>query len=160
MNGLKLTNLAPNKLTDSAVKRGFVYKDLKLDLETSYSYNNTINAKQELNDVQAIYDLEAIRNSIRNAFLTSPGQRILAPQYGIDIRRYVFDQINEDTAFFIERDIERNLPRFEPRIEVSNVNVVANPDDNQYDIYLTINVPEIDVYGVTLTNYLNSNGYF
>ena len=160
MNALKLTNLAPNKLTDSAVKRGFVYKDLKLDLETSYSYNNTINAKQELNDVQAIYDLEAIRNSIRNAFLTSPGQRILAPEYGIDIRRYVFDQINDDTAFFIERDIERNLPLYEPRIEVSGVSVVANTDENQYDINLTINVPEIDAYGVTLTNYLNSNGYF
>jgi phage baseplate assembly protein W len=160
VNSLKLTDLAPDKLTTSAVKRGFIFKDIKLDLETSYTYNNTINAKQELNDVQAIYDLEAVKNSIKSAFLTSPGQRILSPLYGIDIRRYVFDTINEDTAFFIERDIEENLPLFEPRIEVSNVRVETNTDENQYDIYLTINVPKIDIYGVTLTNYLNSNGYF
>lgn len=160
MIDLKLTSIAPDKLSRGAIKKGFVYKDIKLDLETGYTYNDTLNTTQRLNDVQAIYDVEAIKNSIRTCFLTSPGQRILNPRYGIDLRRYLFEGINNDTSFFMRQDIIANLPIFEPRIEVVDVDVIANQDDNQYDINLTINIPASDIYGVTLRNYINSNGYF
>ena len=157
---LELTTIAPDKLSRQALVKGYVYKDIKLDLETTYSYNDSLNTRESLNDVQAIYDEEAIKNSIRTCFLTSPGQRILNPQYGIDLRRYLFESINEDTAFFMRQDIITLLPVFEPRIEVVNVVIIPNEDENQYDINLTINIPASDVYGLTLRNYINSNGYF
>jgi phage baseplate assembly protein W len=157
---LELTAIKPDAATAAAIKRGHVYKDLRLDLESSYRYDNLPNNKLDISDLQAIYDIEAVKNSIRNAFLTSPGQRILSPRYGIDLRRYVFEQVDDSTAFFLAQDITEILPEFEPRITVRDVRVIPNPDENQYDIYLTIDVPSLDVYGLLLKNYLNSKGYY
>ena len=59
----------------------------------------------------------------------------------------------------IEEDIEVNLPRFEPRIELENVEVQGLEDEQQYNIQLQINVPSLNVYGLSLRSVLNSNGY-
>jgi predicted component of type VI protein secretion system len=58
------------------------------------------------------------------------------------------------------RDIERLLPSNEPRVVVTNVTVTANEDEQQYEIFLQIDVPTLNIYGLTLQNILNSNGYF
>ena len=42
---------------------------------------------------------------------------------------------------WIRADIETHLPNQEPRIELENVDVIARPDQNRFDIYLKINVP-------------------
>lgn len=160
MINIKLTDISVDPVSNKALEGGYLYKDLKLDLETTYSYNNALNKKVPLNDVAALFDLEAIKNSIATCFLTSPGQKILSPEYGIDLRRYLFDPVSPDTAFFIADDIQNNLPRFEPRITVRDVSVVPNYDEQQYTVTLTIDVPSLNIYGVTLKNYLNSNGYY
>lgn len=160
MISIKLTDISVDPASNKALEEGYLYKDLKLDLETTYSYNNALNKKIPLNDVQALFDLEAVKNSITTCFLTSPGQKILSPNYGIDLRRYLFDPVSEDTAFFIADDVESNLPRFEPRVTVTNVSVVPDYDQQQYTVTLTIDVPSLNIYGVTLKNYLNSNGYY
>ena len=59
----------------------------------------------------------------------------------------------------IEEDIKVNLPRFEPRIELENVEVQGLEDEQQYNIQLQINVPSLNVYGLSLRSVLNSNGY-
>lgn len=160
MINIKLTDISVDPVSNKALEGGYLYKDLKLDLETTYSYNNALNKQVPLNDVAALFDIEAVKNSIATCFLTSPGQKILSPEYGIDLRRYLFEPVSNDTAFFIADDIENNLPRFEPRIIVRDVSVVPNYDEQQYDVNLTIDVPSLNIYGVTLKNYLNSNGYY
>ena len=159
MISLKLTDLSVSKEQDRNIQSSFLYKDVALDLRQGVYYTNIINKNTPLNDVQVIYDIESIKNSIANCFLTSPGQRVLYPKYGLDLRRYLFESISQDTAFSILRDIE-NLPIFEPRVTVLNVSVEPDEDNLQYNINLQINVPSLDIYNLTLKNYLNSEGYF
>lgn len=160
MISLKLTNIAPSKEKENSLNQGFLYKDVSLDFENGYTYNNQLNTKAKLNDIVALFDLDAVKNSIKTCFLTSPGQKILSPEYGIDLRQYLFEPITSDTAFFIRDDILNNLPRFEPRVTVSGVTVTPDPDNNQYNITLQIDVPSLNIYGVSLKNTLNSNGYY
>jgi predicted component of type VI protein secretion system len=68
--------------------------------------------------------------------------------------------VSNDTAFFIRSDIFSNLPRFEPRVTVSSVTVVPDRENQQYDITLQVDVPSLNIYGVSLKNILNSNGYY
>jgi phage baseplate assembly protein W len=157
---LKLTNIAPSKGKEASLEKGFLYKDVLLDFEDGYTYNNQLNTKAKLNDIVALFDLDAVKNSIKTCFLTSPGQKILSPEYGIDLRQYLFEPITADTAFFIRDDIFNNLPRFEPRVTVQGVSVIPDPDNNQYNITLQIDVPSLNIYGVSLKNALNSNGYY
>lgn len=160
MISLKLTDISVDKSADKSLESGFLYKDIKLDLAEKFSYNKALVKDDTVGDVQAIFNLESVKNSILNCFLTSPGQKILSPEYGIDLRRYLFESVNNDTAYFINRDITSNLPRFEPRITVSRVRVIPDPDNQEYNIELTIDVPSLNAYGVTIKNTLNSNGYY
>ena len=82
---IKLTDVSVDKSEDAALKEGYLYKDLFLDLVPEVYYNKQLNKAVVLKDVQGSYDIQAIKNSIINIFLTSPGQKILNPQFGLDL---------------------------------------------------------------------------
>ena len=47
----------------------------------------------------------------------------------------------------------------EPRITVNNVVVIPNTDQNEYRINMQIDIPSLDVYGISIRSSLNNNGY-
>jgi phage baseplate assembly protein W len=157
---IKMPDLAVDKLENASLQNEYLYKDLHLDLELAVYYNRQLNKGQQLKDVQGLFDLESVKNSITNAFLTAPGQKILNPEFGIDLRRHVFEQVSVFEEDWIRDDIERSLPGQEPRIQLQNVEVVARPDENRFDIFLKINVPSLNAYGITLEGRLNNEGYY
>lgn len=156
---LKLTDIQSTPLEDASLGNSYLYKDLQLDLTKKRTYINAINNTTYLSDVDSIFDIEAIKNSIVTCFTTSPGQKILNPEFGLDLRTYLFEPITETSAFFIRDDIFNNLSRFEPRVVVRNVSVIPNIDDQMYEIFLQIDVPSLNIYGVSIKNILNSEGY-
>jgi len=156
---IKIDTVSVGKAEDNAIKQNYLFKDLLLDIDNSYTFNAQLNRKEELKDVAGVYDIEAIKNSIANAFLTSPGQKILNPLFGIDLRRYLFEPVSIFTEEDIQEDIQDSLPDLEPRIQLERVDVQALEDEQQYNIQLQINVPSLNVYGLSLRSVLNSNGY-
>ena len=113
---IKISDVSVDKRDNAALEGGYLYKDLFLDLEPEVYYNKQLNKNVILKDIQGSYDLQAIKNSIINIFLTSPGQKILNPEFGIDLRRYLFEPVNSSTAYRIKYDINTKLPGQEPRI--------------------------------------------
>jgi phage baseplate assembly protein W len=156
---IKIKSLEAEKISKKALDKQFLYKDVFLDIETRTSFNSQLNRQEQLNDIQALYDVEAVKNSIRTAFLTAPGDKILNPTYGMDLREFLFEPISDFTTDIIRDKIEDQLPIMEPRITVENVDVIGDPDNNQYNIYLQINIPSLNIYGVNLKSTLNSVGY-
>ncbi len=156
---IKIKSLAADTLSDSSLKKGYLYKDVEFDLTPTFSKNSQLNRIEYQKDVQALYDIEAVKNSIATCFLTTPGQKILNPLFGIDLRRHLFEPIDDFTADIIMDDISVKLPRMEPRVTVRDVQVVADEEANQYNIYLQIDVPSLDVYGVSIKSELSTSGY-
>jgi phage baseplate assembly protein W len=156
---IKIKSLEVPSVSKKALANGFLYNDLSLDLSPSYSYNSQLNRNEVLKDVQAIFDVESVKNSVVNALLTTPGEKILDPTYGVDLRQYLFEPIDDFTTDLIRDDIEIKLPRMEPRIVLKSVNVVADEDNNQYNIELQIDVPSLDIYGLSIKSELASTGY-
>tara|TARA_R100000900_G_scaffold128713_4_gene104467 strand:- start:120 stop:608 length:489 start_codon:yes stop_codon:yes gene_type:complete len=156
---IKLTDISTSKLNEESLKKGYLYKDLFLDLETSVYYNKQLNKSSVLKDVQGLFDENAIRNSITNIFLTVPGEKILSPEFGLDLRRYLFEPISDFSAFAIKDDIKNRLPEMEPRITIQNVVVIPYAEENEYRITMQIDIPSLDVYGLSLRSSLNNNGY-
>lgn len=156
---IKIKSLETDELTKESLNDGYLYKDLTLDLTPSYSYNNKLNKKDFLKDVQASYDAEAIKNSITNIFLTSPGDKLLNPTFGIDLKRFLFEPVDDFISEIIRDDIETKLPLMEPRVVVDEVMVDPDEDENQYNISLRIDVPTLSLYGLTIKSRLNSTGY-
>ena len=157
---IKISDVSVDNADNAALEAGYRYKDLFLDLETSVYYNQQYNKDSILKDVQGLFDISSIKNSIANIFLTSPGQKILNPTFGIDLRRYLFDPVSEFISHQIKIEIRNNLPIQEPRIQLENVSVLPNIDRQEYYITLQINVPSLDAYGLSVKSLLNSNGYY
>ena len=159
MANIKIKSLQVEKNAEKSISKGFLYKDIAFDLTQTSSFNAQLNRREYLKDVAPLYDIEAVKNSIKTAFLTAPGQNILNPTYGVDLRQYLFEPIDDFTTEIIKDDIEVKLPRMEPRINVKNVTVVGDEDNNSYYITLQIDVPSLDVYGLSIKSELNSTGY-
>ncbi len=156
---IKIKSLKVDPLTEKSLDREYLYKDLSLDIEKDYFLNRQLNKNQSLNDLAVIYDVEAVKNSIRTAFLTSPGENILNPSYGVDLRQFLFEPVNRFTTEIIQSKIADELPIWEPRIQLEDVTVVGDTDQNSYYITMQINIPSLGVTGLSIKSELNSVGY-
>lgn len=102
------------------------FKDLDLNF-------NIHPVKKDINTHSNEY---AIINSIKNLVLTNHYERPFQPNIGSNIRQLLFDNLDAVTAASIQREIEETINNFEPRAGISNVNVVAAPDENGYKVEL------------------------
>jgi hypothetical protein len=141
------------------VNNNFTFSDLHLDLQINQLVTNEAAKKVQQQDIVADYDLGAIRNSIINIFLTSPGDKLLNPVFGIDLRDYLFEGVTDTIALSIYNDIYNNITRFEPRITLNNLQVIPDYNNHQYTINMSIGVPFLRVDEYILNLYLNSQGY-
>lgn len=63
---------------------------------------------------------ENVKQNIRMLMYTSPGERVMVPDYGIGIRRYLFEQSPESE---IEIRIRRQTSTYIPQISIVSLNV-------------------------------------
>lgn len=156
---INIKSLKSSNLEKKSIDDGYLYKDVFLDLQPDSSFNKQLNKKEYLKDIQASYDVEAIKTSIGNIFLTTPGQKILNPRFGLDLRRYLFEPVSFFNAETIKFRIQSELPKMEPRIKIENVQVFTNEDSQEYEIDLQINIPSLDITGLSLKSTLSNNGF-
>lgn len=71
-----------------------------------------------------------IEEAIRLVLSTAPGERPMRPEFGCAIHDLVFAPVNEQTAGRIQHEVYASLDRWEPRIEVSDVEVTAGSDQS------------------------------
>jgi len=74
-------------------------------------------------------DEDEIEQAIRIILTTTPGQRVMRPEFGCRIHELVFAPNNAVTAGMAERYVMEALGRWEPRVIVQNINTEADPDD-------------------------------
>ena len=140
--------------------RKFSYADLKLDLDlNSHIPSTPVGVSKNPVDFRLSYDENAIFNSIRNIFNTKKGQKILNPTFGLDLEMFLFDNISRENADIIGKTIYEELPIYEPRITVDSVNVIAKPDDNEYEISITIIIPSLDNKAASTTGILTEGTF-
>ncbi|MBT0768204.1 GPW/gp25 family protein [Kineosporia sp. J2-2] len=66
-------------------------------------------------------------SSVRMVLLTAPGERLMRPDFGCRIHELVFEPINPNTLGLIRHAVREALARWEPRVAVEEVDVVAAP---------------------------------
>ena len=135
------------------------YQDLKLDLEFNFTQNPEFKKIDEKRDIKADFNLNAIKNSLRNLFLTNRGEKLLNPYFGMNLGNYVFEQVTESTAKQIGDNILQNIQIFEPRVNISQIQVIANPEDNSFTINMILSVPQLELELLKLTGLLNNSGF-
>ena len=69
-----------------------------------------------------------IRQAIEAILDTDPGERMMRPEFGCGLRRYLMEPNTTTTRAAMQRDIDDALSRWEPRIEVTNVAVTPGEE--------------------------------
>lgn len=118
------------------------YGDIKLDLTFNEMKERALNADISNKDLQMIYNEESILTSIKNIFKTYKGSRLLNPDMEFDLTQYLFEPLTTTKAYFLGYDLMMLIPKYEPRVSVSSINVEAFPDENCYVIDLSVTIPE------------------
>ena len=94
--------------------------------------------------VELVSDEEDIHQSLEILLSTTPGERIMQPDFGCELKTMVFDSITESMITKVQNAVERAILFFEPRISLEDVQVLINDDpleqNSVYDGVLFIHI--------------------
>lgn len=90
-------------------------------------------------------DDDDIAESIYILLSTTPGERIMNPEYGCDLHSQVFNNINTTTKTIIEDLISTAILYFEPRISLISIDIDdSGQSEGRLDIHLSYEVKGIN----------------
>ena len=84
--------------------------------------------------------IEAVKNNIRYLLQTEQGERYMQPNLGLGLRKYMFEQVNEDTTVQIQGDILTTIGNWLPFVEVRELDVSMEGSDTTGRNKLSISV--------------------
>ncbi|MFK3773551.1 GPW/gp25 family protein [Pseudomonas xanthosomatis] len=74
---------------------------------------------------QPLSGIAHLRQSIEDILTTPLGSRRMRPDYGSQLRRYIDLPVNEGWKSAVQAEVARALGRWEPRLALERVKVVA-----------------------------------
>ncbi|WP_194410452.1 GPW/gp25 family protein [Microbacterium cremeum] len=78
--------------------------------------------------VDLVHGADAVRQSLMLLLSTTPGERVMRPDYGCDLAKLVFSPGDDTTAGLAIHYVRRAVQRFEPRVVVLAVDAGPAPD--------------------------------
>ena len=104
-------------------------------------------------DVARLTDIEAVKRAVRNLILTNRFERPFHPEIGRSIRALLFETITPLNAVLLEDRIREVIVNFEPRADLTGIQVFDEIDNNQYRVIINFRVINSSE-GVTITEFL------
>lgn len=91
-------------------------------------------------------DFETVKRDLLNHIYTTPGERVMQPNFGTRIPMMAFEPLDERSLKVVEDDL-RMVIAYDPRLELVDLAVLALPDNNAIVafvdvIYLRLNTKE------------------
>jgi|TARA_R100001460_G_scaffold36540_1_gene70104 phage baseplate assembly protein W len=121
------------------------------DISMSFKYN-PLNG-----DLIALKNANAISRSIRNIVFTTPGEKFFNEDFGSDVSRSLFENIDDLTASNIRDQIRRSIINFEERVDLREVVVLPNFDGNAFDVIIIYDIIGANIPPQELQFVLQSN---
>ena len=108
--------------------------DYKLSIGVSIPFVGSVISGSDAVFSSTYTTTEQLRSDIINYTLTNKGERILNPNYGSDLRRFVFENINGVNLDNLKSQITDGLKSNFPQIIVNNVTITPDHDINSINI--------------------------
>ena len=96
------------------------------------------------NDVVKITDVDAVKRSVRNLINTQFYERPFHPELGCGVRDMLFENYTPMTGIFMRRKIEEVIRNYEPRANLTSIQVNEQMDRNAIDVvvnFYVLNLP-------------------
>ena len=106
------------------------FKDVSMSFQVNPLNSDLIGLKNE----------NAIARSVRNIVFTLPGEKFFDENFGSRISATLFENVDDISASLIDDEIRQSINRYEPRVELTDVEVLPNFDNNQFDVLIVYNI--------------------
>lgn len=116
-----------------------IYKDIDM------SFSPNVLTK----DVGKKFDVNAVKQAIKNVLLTKKGEKPFNPNYGSGVSDLLFEPMDYFVSSIMQKEIETTLENYERRVKVIDVICEPNFDLNQYEIrveFFVVGIKEPQVY--------------
>ena len=84
---------------------------------------------------------EKVRQAMYTLLDTDPGERVMRPDFGCGLRRYLMQPNNPATRAGIQREITQSLTRWEPRVKL--VDIAVTPTDDRAMVLIEIHYAHV-----------------
>ena len=92
---------------------------------------------------------------LKNLLLTSKGEKISDPNYGVGLKRYLFEPLTMATSNEIKDQIQNQISRYLSYINVANIMVIDSEEDYSLSVKISYNISGT---GVAETTTINADG--
>ena len=118
------------------------------DLNLNFTFNPATK------DVAKLYDIEAVKRSVRNLINTNEGERPFQPTLGSGIRELLFENMSPIIETLIKDRIAETINVYEPRALLTNILIQGDIDRNEYLCTISFRVVNTTTEPVTITEFL------
>ena len=87
--------------------------------------------------------IDAIKNNIKLLLQTEQGERVFQPSLGMGLKRFVFEQITDDTTIAIENNIVDVFETWLPFVDLRDIQInidSKNQTNNKISIDITFSI--------------------
>ena len=113
--------------------RKTVYKDLDL----LFVANNIGNVFKKT-------ETSAVKQAVKNILTSNRFDKPFDPDFGVNLRGYLFELADENTAGELIERIKSTIEAYEPRAIIRKIDVKSNEDNNSINILLKFQVRNTD----------------
>ena len=85
---------------------------------------------------------ENTKQNFKNLLLTSPGERVMLPDFGVGIKKFLFEHSSHQVQQDLAEQIDLQTKKYMPFISVESIEFIesAEPVDNEFANVLSIEV--------------------
>ena len=80
---------------------------------------------------------DQVKSNLVNLLLTDVGERVMNPNFGCDLRKFLFEGITDDNSETLINSLTDSISVFVPQITVRDIILDPSPDSNS--VNLTVN---------------------
>ena len=97
-----------------------------------------------------------LRNNLRQLLLTQKGERIMFPDYGLSMNKYLFEPLDETLYYLIRREVTLNIVKYFPQARLLTIAVVSNDRDSadsilRIDLTLQALDESLDIFDIEVS---------
>ena len=120
--------------TNKSKRSNRIYSDLNL----SFTKNPATK------DVAKLFDVQAIKRSVKNIILTNKYEKPFNSDFGRNLRGFLFENITEPLLVVIKDRVSMAIEKYEPRVSVEDVVVQSDDGSNGISIMVSFKINGVE----------------
>jgi phage baseplate assembly protein W len=85
-----------------------------------------------------------IKQNFKMLLLTSPGERVMEPNFGVGVKNYLFSMYSENVPAQLRSKIMEQVNIYLPVVSITSIDFrTTNPDTSTLGLVITYRIPEI-----------------